>query len=151
MGHSRCGAVAASLDAIQGKGVASANIADIVERIRPAVEAVLQPGVPRDELIERAIWTNVEMSVRELRTGSRILQKLIADGRLLVTGAEYSLDSGEVAFFKETDRWLKSSIRRGSGDSRSRTRGARLLTSSRASSPSGRSPRSSRSSTGRFR
>jgi carbonic anhydrase len=101
MGHSRCGAVAASLDAIQGKGVASANIADIVERIRPAVQAVLRTGSSRDELLARAIRANVQMSVRRLRDASRILRERIAAGDLVVVGAEYSLESGEVAFLKE--------------------------------------------------
>jgi carbonic anhydrase len=102
MGHSRCGAVGATLDAVRGKGVASANIADIVERIRPAVQAVLRPGASRDELVAEAIRANVQMSVQQLRSGSRILQKRIAGGDLVVVGAEYSLESGEVVFLKET-------------------------------------------------
>src|SRR5262249_28292054 len=100
MGHTRCGAVAATLDAIEGKSVLpSANIADIVDRIRPAVEGLLVPGVARDALMAQAIRANIRASVRNLRTGSPFLEKLIADGRLAVVGGEYSLETGEVTFF----------------------------------------------------
>lgn len=100
MGHTRCGAIAATLDAIEGKStIPSENIADIVNRIRPAVEELVVPGTSREELTARAVRTNVSASVRHLRSGSRILERLIAEGRLTVAGAEYSLETGEVTFF----------------------------------------------------
>ena len=90
-------AVAATLDAMRGDGaVPSANIGDIVERIRPAVQEVLWADVARDELLARAVRANVRWSVRQLCTASRILEQLIGAQRLTVVGAEYSLDSGEV-------------------------------------------------------
>ena len=97
LGHTRCGAVAATLDAVRGDNpVASANIGDIVERIRPAVQEVLRPGVGRDQLLIQAIRANVRSSVRQLRAASRVLEQLVTTGRLTVLGAEYALETGEV-------------------------------------------------------
>jgi carbonic anhydrase len=41
----------------------------------------------------------VRASANQLRHGSAILERLIADEGLLVVGAEYSLESGLVDFF----------------------------------------------------
>jgi carbonic anhydrase len=97
LGHTRCGAVAAAVDAMRGEGATpSANIGDIVERIRPAVQEVLRPDLARDELLIQATRANVRSSVRQLRAASRMLEQLIAADRLTVVGAEYSLETGEV-------------------------------------------------------
>ena len=37
-------------------------------------------------------------SVNQLRHGSVVLENLIAKGELIVVGAEYSLETGEVTF-----------------------------------------------------
>lgn len=97
LGHTRCGAVAAAVDALRGESSApSTNIGDIVERIRPAVQEVLRPGVARDELLAQAVRANVRASVRQLRTASCMLEQLMKADRLTVLGAEYALETGEV-------------------------------------------------------
>ncbi len=102
LGHSRCGAVSAALDAMQGGGVASANIGDLVERIRPALEGVLRDGVSREQLVAEGVRANVRLSVRQLQGASAILRRRIAERSLAVVGAEYSLESGRVTFLRET-------------------------------------------------
>jgi carbonic anhydrase len=101
MGHTACGAVVATLDAItRGEsGVASENVLDIVRRIRPAVEPLVGSGEHGPRLVELATRANVRASAHELRTGSPALAEPIAAGRLLVVGAEYSLATGAVEFF----------------------------------------------------
>jgi carbonic anhydrase len=100
MGHTQCGAVGATLDVVErGIEVASENILDIVQRIRPGVEELGQSGAPRAELMKLAVRANVRASANQLRHGSRILEKLIAKGRLTVVEAEYSLETGTVDFF----------------------------------------------------
>jgi len=42
---------------------------------------------------------NIRASANHLRHGSRVLEQLIRDQGLLVVGAEYSLETGEVDFF----------------------------------------------------
>lgn len=100
MGHSRCGAVAATLDTLERKGEpASANLRDIVERIAPSVVGCLHAHPTREAQMEAAIRANVRASANHLRHGSRLLEGLSAEGKLLVVGAEYALETGEVDFF----------------------------------------------------
>lgn len=99
MGHSRCGAVAATLDVIQGKSaLPSDNIADIVNRIRPSIQELVRPDASRDEIMQQAVVANVRASVNHLTHGSRILEDLVRADRLTIIGAEYALESGEVTF-----------------------------------------------------
>ena len=101
LGHSQCGAVQATLEELERPSEQrSPNLAAIVNRIRPAVAPLLESDVPHDEeLIERAVRANILASVRQLRQGSPILEKLVSDG-LRIVGAEYSLASGEVEFLE---------------------------------------------------
>jgi len=99
MGHTSCGAVSATLDAIKRGESGSENVLDIVRRIRPAIEPIANGEDDRAKLMERAARANVRASVAELRTGSKVLAEGISAGRVMVVGAEYSLASGEVDFF----------------------------------------------------
>lgn len=107
MGHSYCGAVEATLEELQHpSGVRSANLHSIVDRIQPSVETLLETdlrGKP-DELLHFSIRANIRMSVNHLCRGSAVLEKMIADGRLMVIGASYSLETGEVEFFNNTTK-----------------------------------------------
>ena len=97
MGHTSCGAVIATVRAIEtGLDSESRNIRDITDRIAPHVEALVRAGRP--EALREAIRANVRASVDHLRHGSRILEDLVASGRLVVVGAEYDLETGEVSF-----------------------------------------------------
>jgi carbonic anhydrase len=49
-------------------------------------------------LVQECVRANIRSSVDRLRHGSEILENLIRDERLLVTGAEYSLETGVVEF-----------------------------------------------------
>lgn len=102
MGHSMCGAVMTTLDELERpSGNRSSNLQSIVNRIRPSVEVLLEVGLQddRDELLRKAIRANIRASAGQLRHGSTILEELIEQGRLLVVGAEYSLETGVVEFF----------------------------------------------------
>ena len=102
LGHSRCGAIAATIEDIRsGAPNPSSNLRSIVDRIRPSVEGLFATELARDEraLTAHAVRANVRASANHLRHGSPLLEKLIHDDGLLVVGAEYALDSGKVEFF----------------------------------------------------
>lgn len=102
LGHSGCGAVGATVDALkQPAADGSPNLRSIVKRIRPAVEPLLEadPGQDRETLMRHAVRANIRASTRQLRSASAILEDLVERDSLLVVGAEYSLDSGRVSFF----------------------------------------------------
>jgi len=100
MGHTRCGAIAATLAALRGGSAhRSENIRDIVDRIRPAVAPLLDGSSDEATLAARATRANVVAAANHLRHSSRVLEQRVADGSILVIGAEYSLETGKVDFF----------------------------------------------------
>lgn len=104
LGHTQCGAVGATLNALRDKSQSqSRGQRSIVERIIPAVATLMEtPLVDQpDELIKHAGRANVRASVSHLRHGSEILEDMVANEGLLIIGAEYSLDSGAVTFFDD--------------------------------------------------
>ena len=100
LGHSNCGAIAATLKELsQGHETRSPNLQSIVDSIRPAIEPLLEEGSEVD--MDDAVAANVRQSVRQLRRGSTILKELIQSEELTVVGAEYSIETGEVSFLDD--------------------------------------------------
>jgi carbonic anhydrase len=102
LGHSQCGAVLATLEELERPTESrSANLFSIVDRIRPAIETLLETELRRDPeaLARQAVRANIRASAAHLRHGSPILERLISGDGLLVVGAEYSLETGVVEFF----------------------------------------------------
>jgi len=95
LGHQHCGAVTA---AVEG-GEAEGHIAALVNLLRPAVEKTR--GMPGDH-VENAVKANVEMVVKQLRSSTPVLAKLVSEGKLKVVGAVYSLDTGKVTWLPNT-------------------------------------------------
>lgn len=102
LGHSRCGAIAATIEEVLRPAKnTSRNIHSIVERIRPSVVPLVATELRHDHdaLVGHAVRANVRASANQLRHGSEILEQMIQDGQLLIVGAEYSLETGVVDFF----------------------------------------------------
>jgi carbonic anhydrase len=102
LGHSRCGAVLATIEELsQPRENQSRNLRSIVDRVRPSVEALLatELGDDPDALVRHAVRANVRVSANHLRHGSEVLEQLIQRDGLLVLGAEYCLETGVVDFF----------------------------------------------------
>jgi carbonic anhydrase len=104
LGHSSCGAIAATIEELDRPSAnQSPNLRAIVDRIRPGVERIVErragEGAPAVE--HAAMTANVRASVEQLRHGSAIIEGLIAREGLVVTGAWYSLETGKVEFLEE--------------------------------------------------
>ena len=102
LGHTRCGAVLATLEAVANRGAAaSPNLRPIIDAIGPSVEGCTDDSEDLDTRVARAVRANVRSSVRTLRDRSELLADLARTGGLRVVGAEYCLDSGAVTFLDE--------------------------------------------------
>jgi carbonic anhydrase len=92
LGHEKCGAVNATIEALEHNAQAEGSIGALVDGIQPAVEAVRdQPG----DLLDNAVNANVELGVARLKE-SPILAELLEQGRLKIVGGRYDLDTGAV-------------------------------------------------------
>ena len=102
MGHTRCGAIMATLEEVLGRATTeSRNLRFIVDRIRPSVEMMIsgRERVDSDALMHDAVRANVRASTNHLRHGSELLEEMIRTESLLIVGAEYALETGVVSFF----------------------------------------------------
>jgi carbonic anhydrase len=102
MGHSQCGAILATIEALENPGATgSKNLRSIVDRVRPSVEGIIESKAyrSRQDLIRQAVRANVRVSAEGLRRGSEVLEHYIAHEGLRVVGSEYNLETGEVEFF----------------------------------------------------
>jgi carbonic anhydrase len=95
MGHQRCGAVVATVEAVE-KNVTSVpgEIGKLVTAIKPAVQATA--GKAGDH-VDNAVRETTRQAVAQLLK-SPILSEKIAAKELMIVGAYYSLDSGAVEY-----------------------------------------------------
>lgn len=95
MGHTQCGAVKATLDAVEKNLAAPDKIGFLVQSIRPAIELVRDlPG----DVLDNAVRLNIEMTLTALK-GTPLLQDAEESGKLDILGAMYDLDTGVVFVF----------------------------------------------------
>ncbi len=92
LGHKRCGAVQASVDAVRAGELPGGDIGYLVSEIAPAVRAV---GLDAADVAEKAMRAHVTLTVRRLRDGAGVATA-IAEGRVQIVGAAYDLDTGWV-------------------------------------------------------
>lgn len=104
LGHSHCGAINATVEALMGDpDDLSPNIASIVDRVTPAVLPIVkrQKFTDHDDLVHQAMRANVEQSVNGLKMRSRILRRMVERDEIKIIGAEYSIETGVVDFYHD--------------------------------------------------
>jgi carbonic anhydrase len=92
LGHEKCGAVKATVEAVEHNATAEAEINWLVEGIRPAVEAVKEQS---GDLLDNAVKANISLTVERLK-GSAILSEALEKRELRIVGGRYDLDTGLV-------------------------------------------------------
>ncbi len=96
LGHTSCGAVSA---AVKIPADPPGHIVTLINAIKPAALAV--KDMEGDE-INNAVRQNVINQVNELRALESVLSDAYGAGNLLIVGAVYSLNTGEVEILDET-------------------------------------------------
>ena len=94
LGHDSCGAVKATLSALDDGSVPGGYVRDIVERVTPSILLGRRDGLTRvDEFEARhVIETGLQMLDR-----STVISKRVDDGALAIVGLTYHLADGKVA------------------------------------------------------
>lgn len=102
LGHQRCGAVEATIEALREGTDFPGSISAVIEAIVPSVRTVEASGVTEEAaLVDAVIRANVRRTVERLRTSEPSLSSALLAGTVRIVGAEYSLDEGRVDFFLE--------------------------------------------------
>jgi carbonic anhydrase len=96
LGHERCGAVKATIEALAGRGSpddVGTRIGALAALITPAVRSV--PAGTADTL-DAAVGLNAANAAAEIFAGSRPLRTRVLAGQLKIVAARYDLDDGRV-------------------------------------------------------
>lgn len=103
LGHSNCGAVQATLEAIDSPSEVSPALHAIVDRIMPSLtdSAMLGKGCC-PERTQYAVRANVRHTKQRLIEDSEYLNRMRKEQGLQIVCADYSLDTGYVDFFEDT-------------------------------------------------
>jgi len=107
MGHTRCGAVTASIDLAYAPGsipdaVGCPHLDFIVREIQESVPpAGSQAPADRDEIIEAVARRNVVRAVDRMRRDSPTVDRLVREGRVAVVGAMYDVATRTIEFLPE--------------------------------------------------
>ncbi len=97
LGHTACGAVKGSIDDVQ-----IGNLGSLVGKIRPAVNAVVEPTDPKERVktngkfVDNVVAKNVELSVQRILNESTIIAGMVAAGTIKVVGGIYDIATGIV-------------------------------------------------------
>ena len=96
LGHSKCGAVTATLE---GKPVPG-NISLLTKSLQPGIEKIHQEhsDLSKADQLNHAVEELTRYQMIEVIKNSELLQKAKADGKLQVMGAVYDVETGRVRF-----------------------------------------------------
>ena len=96
LGHEKCGAVKATVEAVEKNSAPAGNDIDaLVTAIRPAVEKAEQDNAT--DALDAAVRNNVANIVAALNTDA-VLKAAVSAGTLQIVGARYALSTGAVEF-----------------------------------------------------
>lgn len=96
LGHERCGAVRATVEALAGRGLPEdreTRIGALAALISPAVRAT---PVGSADPLDAAVSLNAAHAAGEIFAGSRPLRARVLAGQLKIVAARYDLDDGRV-------------------------------------------------------
>lgn len=96
MGHTHCGAVAATINVVQNNLTVPGRMFVLTDAIEPSLLRAQQDN-PHD-LADATARENVRRQVRRLRTISPVVTEALAAGRTDVVGAMYDMSTGRVHF-----------------------------------------------------
>lgn len=92
LGHDSCGAVTATMDAINTGIMPKGFLRDLVERITPSVLATMREDVHD---VNSAVVEHVRQTSQRLVDSSRIIADAVEDGSVAVIGVAYRLSEGK--------------------------------------------------------
>lgn len=98
IGHTNCGAIKGACDDVH-----LGNLTTLLSKIKPAVDAVPDSGnrtSKNHEFVEKVSRENVLLTMQDIKKNSPILKDLIDNGTVILIGAMYDLETGEVTFYE---------------------------------------------------
>jgi carbonic anhydrase len=82
------------------------NLTKLVEKIKPAVNAVAEPkdaslrNSKNTDFVDNVAKVNVQLTIDRIHAESPILTEMEKNGEIMIIGAMYDINNGEVTFFE---------------------------------------------------
>jgi carbonic anhydrase len=96
LGHSSCGAVAATAEVIRSGQTPGGHIGWLAETLRPAIAEALASLPASETSLRTAEEANVRYVIEQTLSRSEIVQEFVEAGRLAIVGAYYDMADGAV-------------------------------------------------------
>ncbi|MBN2471989.1 MAG: carbonic anhydrase [Anaerolineae bacterium] len=97
LGHSQCGAIMGAVDNVE-----LGNLTGMLTRLKPAVDRVAAPAEARTSqnaaFVQQVAEMNVALTVEAIQQQSPVLREMLENGEVMVAGAMYDVETGEVTF-----------------------------------------------------
>lgn len=103
LGHTECGAINSAK-----KGVQDGHITDLLKQIQPSISKALLRDENDYMFKDKVAYTNVEHSLEEILTRSRIVKEMFENGEIGIVGGIYNIENGQVDFFKNLTQKKKA-------------------------------------------
>ena len=94
LGHSKCGAVDASIKVLKSKAVLPGHLPDLVTALKPSV--IIAEKTKTGDLLDNAIAENVRRQVAILKAAKPVIAKFYSEKKIDIAGGVYDLETGKV-------------------------------------------------------
>jgi len=105
LGHTECGAIKSAR-----QGVADGHITDLLKRIQPSISKALLRDDEDHLFSDKVTYANVENSLEEILTRSKIVKEMFERGQIGIVGGVYNIENGQVDFFKNLTKKKKEDM-----------------------------------------
>lgn len=98
LGHTKCGAVISACDQVK-----MGHITGLLSKINPAIENETTTNAERNgqnfTFVNNVSKLNVQLTINQIRQKSPILSDLESEGKIIIAGGIYEVETGVVSFF----------------------------------------------------
>ena len=102
LGHSKCGALKGALDAEKVDTLGLKNLSNLVHHFDDSIKEIIKDGEEKssanEDLLDRLTLKNIEHTIRDIRKNSPVLSEMEKHGDIIIAGANYNVETGEVDF-----------------------------------------------------
>lgn len=102
LGHSKCGALKGALDAEKIGPLGIDNLTKLVNNFDSSIQEIIKEGEKKcstnDDLLNRLTFKNIDNTISNIRKKSSTLKKMEEDEEIIIAGAHYDVDTGEVTW-----------------------------------------------------
>jgi carbonic anhydrase len=105
MGHESCGAVKAALSTAYGQSTGSYDLDSLISSIQGNLDgrrfdrAIASAHIADDKTLRKPVMANVDAVATDLIKRSKIVARLVGEGKLRIVRGIYSLETGKVDFW----------------------------------------------------